>query len=456
MYTLKGFMSMPSLALDGKNKVADFGEFSTYCQTFTRDMRNYAITAQPDVELFVTKCIDEMENRINPSASFRANVLAFGQWIFNQHIGGLIPPNRNKPAFVQSIQQQFPNMTAVSVGEILESETIAGRYCPDYVQWKMLDGINQYQLTIWFSDASFRTQYDEFEIFIIPPVQDINNLINTKVNVYNLIIEQSQDWVVNQIQEITGDLPHTALYPYKLTWHDPNDFNAVMPTTWTAVIYGAAGYDSEAVKDKIRDYIAENSDYDKWNGIYPDLYAETEFAIFPMWDKLALQPNSLQVGIYSSMVRNVDVRTHVKTFIPSGYTQSGGSIEAYMEKHLYNGVAFYRSISYGILGNPNNKDGLLDLPQLYPDINFELDSLDPDYGRMTVESQELSRRFNAALDVARRFNPTNPLEVGYSRMVRRGMYFVAFNYRDYNYVILTRYSFNKVKGIDNDRVAAEI
>ena len=54
MYTLKGFMSMPSLALDGKNKVADFGEFSTYCQTFTRDMRNYAITAQPDVELFVT------------------------------------------------------------------------------------------------------------------------------------------------------------------------------------------------------------------------------------------------------------------------------------------------------------------------------------------------------------------------------------------------------------------
>lgn len=156
MYILKAFMSMPSLALDAKNKTAEFGEFSTYSQTFTRDIRNYAITAQPDVELFVLKSIDEMEARVNPSASFRANLLAFGQWVYSQHITSAIPPERNKSAFINSIVSQFPFMTAVSVGEILASTATAGRNCPDYVQFKMMDGINQYQLTIWFSDAAFR------------------------------------------------------------------------------------------------------------------------------------------------------------------------------------------------------------------------------------------------------------------------------------------------------------
>src|SRR5690606_6449334 len=193
MYILKGFMSMPSLANDSKNKTAAFGEFSTYSQTFTRDIRNYAVSTQPDVELFVTRCIDELETRINPSASFRTSVLAFGQWVYQQHIAGSIPPNRNKPAFIRSITDQFPYMSGVVIGEILEDKVTAGRNCPDFVQFKMLDGINQYQLTIWFSDSAFRKQYDETEIFIIPPVENIAGLINTKLNVNNLIIEQSQD-----------------------------------------------------------------------------------------------------------------------------------------------------------------------------------------------------------------------------------------------------------------------
>lgn len=451
MYVLKGFMSMPSLALDGKNQIAEFGEFSTHAQTFTRDMRNYATSAQPDVELFVLKCIDELESRTNPSTGFRNTLLAFGQWTFQQLMAGLIPPDRNKLAFIQTIQTQFPSMTAVAIGTILESETVAGRNCPDYVQFKMLDGTNQYQVTLWFSDEWFRVQYDEYEIFVIPPIPNISQLINSKVNVVPLLLEQTQDVLINRIQEITMDLPNTALYSYKLTWHDPNDFNAVYNTVWTAVIYGSAGYDTEAMKNAIRDYIDDHSDYEHWNQIYPDLYAETEFTFFPLWADLALQENAQQVGIYSSLVGNKKSRDVTKTFLPSGYTQAGVSIDTYLDSHMFNGVAFYRTLSFVSLGNPNNKDGLLDVQQLYPDINFNLDTLSNDFGRMTLESQELSRKFNAALNVAREFKPSEVTEVGYTRLVRRGMYFISFNYLDFNYVILTKYSYYRTMGIfDSD------
>ncbi len=452
MYILKGFMSMPSLAADGKNEIAEFGEFSTYCQTFTRDMRNYAISAQPDVELFVLKSIDELESRTNPSAGFRSILLGFGQWVFNQLIAGSIPPDRNKPAFIQSIQTQFPTMSAISIGAILESTKVAGRNCPDYVQFKMLDGTNQYQVTLWFADESFREQYDEYEIFVVPPVPDINQLINDKVNVVPLIQGQTADLIINRVQEITGDLPHTALYSYKLTWHDPNDFNAVYPTAWTAIIYGAAGYDNEAIKEKIRDYIEEHSDYEHWNQIYPDLYAETEFSFFPLWADLALQSNAQQVGIYSSLVGNKKSRDVTKTFLPSGYSQAGVPVDTYLDAHLFNGVAFYRTLSFTSVGNPNNKNAIRDVQQLYPDINFNLDTLSNDFGRMTLESQELSRKFNAALNVAREFKPSDVLAVGYTRMVRRGMHFIAFNYLDYNYIILTKYSFYRTLGIQDSDI----
>jgi hypothetical protein len=443
MYILKGFMSMPSLANDAKQEIADFGELSTYTQTFTRDIRNYAMTAQPDVELFVFKSIDEMENRTNPSVSFRTNLLAFGQWVFNQYQSSAIPPERNKSAFVNSIRTQFPAMTAVTVGELLVSSTDAGKNCPDYVQFNMLDGIYQYSCKLWFSDSAMRRQYEDYEIFIIPPVPDISQLINSKPNVYQLLTEQSVDLLLSRITAIAGDLPYTALHPYPLTWHDPDDTNATLATTWTAVIYGAAGFDTEAIKEKIREYIADHSDYDKWNEIYPDLYIETEFAFFPMWDKYALDENALQVGLYSSLIKQSYMRTIVKQFLPAGYTQSGKTVDQILDEGLYGGVASYRSLAFGNIGNPNNKDGNTDLQDLYPDINLAIDSLDNDFGRMSLISQEFSLKLNAALNVAREYSPNEPIEAGYSRVVRRSMYFVSFKYNDYDYIILSKYSFDK-------------
>lgn len=446
MYNLKGFMSMPSLADDGYQKVAEFGEISTHLKTFTRDIRNYAVTAQPDVELYVFRCVDEMENRTNPSVSFRVQLLAFGQWMFNQIMAGSVPPERNKPAFIQTIMAQFPMFSAIEIGELIESREVAGRNCPDYVKFRVLDGSYSYQVTLWFSNQAMVRQYEHYEIFVIPPVPDINQLINTKPNVWALLKSLTSDYLINKMQEIIGLNPQTVLHSYPLTWHDPEDFQATIPTEWTIVIYGAAGNDDEAIKEHIRDYIKDHSEYDKWPEIYPELYTETEFVFIPMWDKLALDTNALQIGIYSPLVSIKDLKATVKEFLPSSYQKTGQTTDQFIDNFTFAGTANYRTISFGNLGNPNNKDGKVNLQDLYPDVNLALGTLDNDFARMSIITQEFCTKAHEAFDYAREYNPGDPLQVGYTRMTRRGHYFVAFKFNEYVYAFLTKFSFDRARG----------
>ncbi|BDH16663.1 MAG: hypothetical protein [Bacteriophage sp.] len=443
MNNLKAFMSMPALANNAKDAVADFGEFSVYSQTFTRDLRNYAVSAQPDVELCVLQCIDSDGLRATPSDSFIGTLLAFGEWIYQQYIAAAIPADRNKATFVSAIGEQFPAFTNITIGELLVDTVTAGRNMPDYVQFKLLDGATNYLITIWFADAAFRKQYDVYEIDIIPPVDDISVLTSNKAVVSAAILERDQEILLSRIQALRGTDPETAILPLKQTWHDPSDPTSTLTTVWTALIYGAQGYDVDVMKAAARDYLAAHSTYTAWNTIYPDLYSETEFVVFPMWNKLALRENALEIGIYSGMVNNNDMRNLAKTFIPMGYGSTVADVSTYVDNMLNVGAVYYRALTVGILGNPNNKDQKRQITDIYPDYTA-LPTTNADFARMSLDTQGFVQALNTALDVARKFDPNDILETGYTRVVRKGMYFLSFTYGDYQYPILTKYTYDKI------------
>lgn len=441
MNILKSFMAMPSLEDNRHDKTAKFGELTTQARTYTRDLRTYAGTAYPDVVNNVFHCIDEMNIRVEPSAGFNNEILALGQWVFQQHMAKVIPPDRNKAAFIVAIQEQFKTMTAVQIGEILVGNQ-PDMHMPDYIQFKMLDNSIQYQVTVWFAGAAFDVQYDEFEVFVIPPLPDIAHLIDTKPAVYQKLLTQLPSTIVNRIQEIRGENPETGLIPLDLTWHDPNDFNATLMTTWTAIIYGPAGMDREAIKDAIRDYIAENSDYDKWNEIYPELYSENEFVLMPMWDELALLPNALEpIGMFSTIVKMNKFALVGKRFLPSGYSQST-NVDKFLKDNLEIGSAVYRAIMFCAVGNPNNKDDVFGFRQLFPDY-MAIATDDPDFNRMDPLTQEFCVKFTDALKYAYSYKPTDALPIGYTRFVRRGMHYLAFVHKGYAFPILTKFTYDK-------------
>lgn len=441
MYVLKSFMAMSSLEDNRPDKTAPFGELTTQARTYTRDIRTYAGTAYPDVCNNVFRCVDEMLARVEPSPGFQNEILALGQWVFQQHMAKVIPSDANKAAFIVAIQEQFPEMKAVTIGEILVGNHPDMRM-PDYISFKMLDNTIQYQVTVWFAGDAFDVQYDEFEVFVVPPLADINQLIDNKPAVDQKLKEQLPSTIINRIQEIRGDKPETALIPLDLTWHDPNDFNATMLTTWTAVIYGPAGTDREAIKDAIREYISENSTYTKWPEIYPELYSENEFVLMPMWDELALMPNALEpIGFFSTIIKMDKFATVGKRFLPTGYSQST-NVDQFLKDNLEIGGAAYRAIMFCTVGNPNNKDDVFGFRQIFPDY-MAIDTANPDFNRMDPETQAFCIKFTDALKYAYSYKPTDQLPIGYTRFVRRGYHYLSFDAKGYSFPILTKFTYDK-------------
>lgn len=437
MYELKAFMSMPNLSDNKLDKTHSFGELTTQAKTYTRDMREYSLTKYPDVQLYVFKAIDEMALRVEPSAPFMDNLLAIGQWVYTQHQSKLIPLERSRNAFINALEQQFPNISGVIVGELLKGSS-PDKNMPDFIQFKLLDGTRQYQPVIWFSDKAFKEQYPEHEIFLIPPLPDIADLIDGKVAVNNKITGLPQSRLVNAIQDIRQDKPETALHSYELTWHDPSDTNAILKTTWSAVIYGN-GNDTELIKDAIRDYIDRNSDYDKWSEIYPDLYSENEFIVIPDWSNIAVPAYAMDVGLYSSIINMNDITDKLTKFLPSGYTSPKN---AHVNKNMLIGSAYYRTVMFGAIGSPNNRNKVFDLREIFPDY-MAVDTQDVDYVRMSTVTQTWVKLFNECLDKAYSYKPTDILPTGFVRVIRRGNHFITFNFDGYNYVVLTKYSFDR-------------
>ena len=168
MYKFKGFASIPVNANNADGQVAAFGELSNYAHTFSRHKSNWAnATLAPNIELVGFRTVNDSNSYMTPSNNVVNHILSVCQWVYTQYAASAIPSNANKAAFIASLTAQFPAMASVQINEIL-ADTPSTKRMPDYIQWEFTDGdTNVTQITIWFSDNRFRTQYDEYEILLV-------------------------------------------------------------------------------------------------------------------------------------------------------------------------------------------------------------------------------------------------------------------------------------------------
>lgn len=440
MNIVKGFASIPALANNLPGQVGQFGEVSTYSATFSRNKSNYsnAVTAA-GVEFvgFTTK--NNAGTVVTLSQVVSDHILSVIKWVLGRHIASAIPANANKSAFIGSLTTEFPLMSAVVINEILNGTPTVALRMPDYISWTFTDSGTPNLIKVWFSDSRFRTQYDDYEVVIIPPIPIIDQLNNNSAAVTALIAGYRPSQLLNAIATVAANVPYTMVVSKTLVWNSPGVSVATLNTDWTAVIYGAAGNDNEIIKNAIRNYIGTHSLLTVWNEVYPTLYAENEFIVIPMWNDVAIAASGLDYGIYSAGVNVGELIPTATAKIPSTYAQSV-VLSVFLGANLVVANAFFRSLSFMMIGNPGNIGGIYSMRQTFPDyIDVQTDS--PDFGRMTLDTRNFVVHLNDALEKALTLTDISAIPVGYTRLVRDGVVYLGFTEGAYSYLVVTKHSF---------------
>lgn len=442
MNTLNAFVSIPALADNTVSKIGKFGEFSVKARTYTKDTRHYTDkNSYPNVELTTVAILDDRSVTVpNPPDELTDIALTVSGFMYTQYSNNSIPLPTSKATLESAVAMEVPRIRNVLINAIMESG-VPGKRLIDHIRYDcVIDGI-LWRVTLWFSDEKFRLQYPLYDVVVIPPMGDIDRMIDSPANVIEAIRSVTIDYTVNRVAAITSEHSATTLYTHTIRWNDPLGSISNVSTKWTVVIYGSAGNDLDIIKDSIRRYIAANSASDKWPTIFPDLYSENEFLLMPMWDVVAAPANSYDDGLYGSLTDFKNINEQAVRVIPSSFT-GAVNIETLTSNYLGILSTTYRGLLVMTLGNPNNVDGLTMFNEMYPDY-MAVSTDKPDFARMSTITQDFVIQLIEVLDIARHYTLNSVLTGGYVKATKGNREYIGFDFNGFTYYVLTRTGYLK-------------
>lgn len=442
MYTLKGFFSMPAIANNNVNMVANIGELSNLSRTFSKEIREFSYPEQySHVQLLSFKLVNDSNQPITPLAAFTKKIVAIGEWLYGQHQAGSIPANTQKLDFYANLQTQFPECDWIGMGDIIASEQ-SPRNMPEWIEFKLNDETREYAVKVWLSDSSFANTYDEFEISVFPCVDPIDLLDNDASTVLSLLEARTIGQVIQQARSAMGNYPFTDIDTLSLDWHDPSGIGTIINTQWVLIGWGPMSRDVDNKKNAVRDYLATNSTKTNWQEILPSLYQENEFVIIPLWDNIAVPETSLDHGLYASIISTNGLNTKIKDRVPTSYG-STTTLTTYITTNAQYMAVYYRGMMVGVLGNPSNTGGVKKLTQLFADYTYTAPD-SSDFERLSPTTRNFVTKLNDAIGRARTFSINNVVPNGFYRVIRNNRVYLSFLYNGFQYLVLTRETYNNV------------
>jgi hypothetical protein len=198
--------------------------------------------------------------------------------------------------------------------------------------------------------------------------------------------------------------------------------------------YGNAGNSPDILKDAIADAVLANSNHtrDEWITILPDLFLVTEWLFSPLSTSYSVPDKALQAGIYSPIVSPAKVLTQMqKTVKGPGYTAN------WIASQYEIGTLLYKSLAFGVVGNPQNRGGVTQFSQKFPDYFLVTNDSD-DANRMSPETLEFLNKFLTMVRIAETMTRFTPVPSGYARVVRDGLVYISTFYQNVNYLVLSK------------------
>lgn len=436
MYTLKGFFKYAPLVNNNPDQISTFGELSDDCMTYAKDKTFHTSDTTAQTTLIAFHSVRD-ETVVDLPGNLRTTALNLGQFILNQAQLGTITDDAY--TFRQMVLAEFAGLIEdFSCGNMLDD---GQRFMPEWIRYKASNAGEENAVTLWLANDSFASQFDEYIIEIIPPLANLNNFFLTPIEVreqlraYNLVEK------LEEVQVKRGQYPYTRQQAFRYDYHNPSDATFTEPSHWIVVVYGQAGNNPDIIREAIAAYALANSTHtrDEWVAILPDLFLTTEFIITPFWNNYSVPNAEFQAGIHSP---TIDPR--VALALLKLTTKGANYTDAWIEAQWEISAMLYKSLAFGVVGNPENRDGIVRFSDKFTDYMM-VTNTSSDFDRISTTTQEWITKFAALIHTAESFDEFASVPTGMARIIRNGVVYVSTYFDDVNYLVVAKSSVESIQ-----------
>jgi len=436
MYELKGFFEYPAYIDNTADKVAVLGEISDNSLTYAKDKTILTGSSTPNVGLISFHSVRD-ENVVPVEGVYYEQTLKLGEYIFNQAQAGTI--TNNPTALRQMVMAEFNGIILdFKSGLMLTNGNV---WMPEYVEIKLATLDNEdNRVIVWLADDSFAAQYDGYVIEIVQPILPVDDFFKDPLIVKGLLDSYNIVEKLEEAQERRAQYPYTHLRAFEFDYVNPADQTKRWSATWLVIIYGEAGNNPDIIKDAIVKDILDQSTHPRedWETILPDLFLTTEFIFTPLWNKYSVPNSDFRAGLYSPIFDpNTDINLVLRTARGPAYT------DVFVRSNYQSSVNIYKSLAFGVIGNPQNRNGVTKFYTKFPDyVVAEVGN--GDANRVSPETLEWMMLFSTLIKSAETMTRYTSVPRGISRMVRDGIVYASAFYKNVNYLVATKSSVESI------------
>lgn len=450
MYTSKSFANISAFLSNVPGVNSPIGELTTYGKTFSREVGVYEDGSQPGYTIYNFSSSNDGNDgpaagKVAVDPTMVTKMIGVINFITNKVTStvGQIDADQLLQALVA--YGATVGLDTFTIGDVVQHDQY---WCPDWVSFQsqslttgspatLIPNLN----TLWISISAFAAEYDEYEIVVVPPVDNLDLFFGTGTSVVNMVQAITTPQIISRMQTFAAGNPPTISRDDQYTYYNPLNSGQTVPVDWPVLIYGPAGNNIDAIKDALINYILANSAHSRadWTAIFPDIFKRTEFIIGPHWHKYAIANRTQAAGVYSPIVNYNDGKAFMKLVAPA-YDP------AFVDTHANVLGCAYDSLVLSMIGSSDNRSALFEIVQVFPDyINVPTSSTD--FNRMEQTTQNWAILLNDMLVIAEKMDEHTVVPSGMMKVTRNGILYLVQAFGNIQYLMATKRSVYALLGL---------
>jgi hypothetical protein len=454
MYASKSFCNIKALISNQPGIIAPAGEISPAARTFSREVGYYSDAAKPGLQVVNFKCVS---NQVQPGPGgidgpslakvmdgfVVSQVVGLTDFCYQRAVNTTGQIFADELLVLLRDYAPTVNATNVTIGQV---QSHNGLWLPEWIKWENTYTPNatppeQSDHQVWLVNQSFVEQYSDYEIIVVPPLDNLDLFFTTGANVANLINAITIPQTMERIQLARSDNPETILRSNDYDYINPLDNTQRVRVNWPVLIHGNAGDNIDAIKEAMIEYILANSTRNRqdWTRIFPDIFKRTEFICAPGWQFYAIPNATLREGVYSPITNPSDAIAYIKQ-VANEYPA------AHVEEHTTVLGFPYRSVSIVSIGGTDNRQNKFRIDEIFPDyINVSTSS--NEFNRMSLDTQNWVSMMERLVITAESMTETTTMPQGMMKMKRSGILYAVKTYQNIQYLVASKRSVYQLLGI---------